>query len=421
MGRHHPTRETLSRFTEGELPPEEARGIERHLDVCSDCRDRAEEISALERLQLLDSWLNPAYTHAIDEAFDRAVAGAARRLAGMWGEDQSSEELIANLLREPAPTRRWRVRDEERFHTLKLAQLLRTRSRESWFSDPATGLDLAELAVVVTQHLDPRRYGADLVEDALALSWAYLGNSYRIMSDLWRAEKALRQAWSHHVQGGGDPYTEAELFNITASLRKVQGQFDEALRFSDRAIVLFRDLKDRQLEGSTLIQKGLYLGDQGHYEEAIPILWKGLTRIDPERDPRLLLTGKHNLIRLLSPAGAPDKALQLLEECRPLYRELGDRMNLVRMGWAEGNIRKDLGRFAEAEVSLREVREVLLDCQLGVDVFLVSMDLAEVYAQTGRQRQVRAILSEVIPLGEAMGMRRDVMIARLLYEQVSRR
>jgi tetratricopeptide (TPR) repeat protein len=421
MGRHHPNRETLSRFTEGELPPDEARGIERHLATCSDCRDRADEISALERLQLLDSWLNPAYAKAIDQAFDRAIVGTARRLAGLWGEDQSSEELIANLLREPAPARQWRVREEERFHTLKLAQLLRTRSRESWFSDPATGLDLAELAVVVTQHLNPRRYGTDLVEDALALSWAYLGNSYRIMSDLWRAEKALHQAWSHHVQGGGDPHTEAELFNITASLRKLQGRFDEALRFSDRAIALFRDLNDRQLEGSTLIQKGLYLGDRGHYQEAIPVLWKGLTRIDPERDPRLLLAGKHNLIRLLSPAGAPDKAWQLLEECRPLYRELGDRMNLVRMGWAEGNVGKDLGRFAEAEVSLLEAREILLDCQLGADVFLVSIDLAELYAQTGRQRQVRAILGEVIPLGEAMGLRQGVMMARLLYEQASRR
>ena len=385
--------------------------------LCSDCRDRADEVSARKQLEILDSWLRPGY----GDAFDRAAERVTEQLERLWGESTKSEDLLAELMREPLTKRRQRVRDEERFHSLKLCELLRAQSREKWFSEPATGLDLAELAVLVTQHLNPQRYGTDLVGDALALSWAYLGNSYRIMSDLWRAEKALHQAWSHHVQGGGDPHTEAELFNITASLRKLQGRFDEALQFSDRAIALFRDLNDRQLEGSTLIQKGLYLGDRGHYQEAIPILWKGLTRIDPERDPRLLLAGKHNLIRLLSPAGAPDKAWQLLEQCRPLYRELGDRMNLVRMGWAEGNVGKDLGRFVEAEVSLLEAREILLDCQLGADVFMVSIDLAELYAQTGRQRQVRAILGEVIPLGEAMGLRQGVMAARLLYEQASRR
>ena len=61
MGRHHPNRETLSRFTVGELPPDEARGIELHLALCSDCRDRADEVSSLERLQLLESWLFPQY------------------------------------------------------------------------------------------------------------------------------------------------------------------------------------------------------------------------------------------------------------------------------------------------------------------------------------------------------------------------
>jgi tetratricopeptide (TPR) repeat protein len=417
MGRHHPNRETLSRFTEGELPPDEARGIERHLALCSDCRDRADEVSSLERLQLLESWLFPQY----DYAFDRALAGAAVRLAGFWGEDRSSEDLIAELLREPAPVRRWRVCNEERFHSLRLAQLLRTRSRECWFSHPATGLDFAELAVAVAQRLDRRRYGADLVEDALALSWASLGNNFRITSDPWRAEKALREAWKHHIQGGGDPYTEAELFNFTASLRSLQGRFNEAAQLGDRGIALYRELKDRQLEGSTLIQKGLHLGDAGRHQQAIPILRRGLARIDPERDPRLLLAGKHNLIRLLSPAGAPDKAWQLLEECRPLYRELGERMNLVKLGWLEGNIRKDLGRLAEAEASLLEVREAFLASQLGADVFLVSLDLAEIYTKAGRRRQVLEILGEVIPLGEALGLRQDLLMARLLYEQATRR
>ena len=70
---------------------------------------------------------------------------------------------------------------------------------------------------------------------------------------------------------------------------------------------------------------------------------------------------------------------------------------------------------------MREPREIFLENQLGADVFYVSMDLAEIYAKSGQRQQSREILDEVIPLGEAIGLRQEILMARLLYEQVSRR
>ena len=70
---------------------------------------------------------------------------------------------------------------------------------------------------------------------------------------------------------------------------------------------------------------------------------------------------------------------------------------------------------------MRESREIFLDNHLGGDVFRISIDLADVYVKDGRRRQSREILDEVIPLGEAIGLGQDVLMARLLYEQVSRR
>jgi tetratricopeptide (TPR) repeat protein len=416
MSRHHPNRETLSRFTEGELPPEETRGIERHLALCSDCRERADEVFAQTQLETLDSWLRPGYR----DAFDRASERVAEQLAGLRGESHRSEDLLTELLREPLANRLQRVRDEQRFHSLKFCELLRSRSRENWFSDPSTGLDFAELAVEVAEHLDPARYGSHLVEDARALSWAYLGNGFRITSDLWRAEKALRRAWCLNHQDDADPYSKAELLNFTSSLLNVHSQFDKAIQCTDLAISLYREVNDRHLEGATLIQKGIHLCDQGLCEEAILCFRTGLTRIDSERDPRLLLAGKNNLIRALSAAGSPEKAWRLLKESVPLYQELGDRILLARLGGLIGIVARDLGRLAEAEIVLRETREVFLENQLGADIFYVSMDLADVFVKGGRLRQSRDILDEVIPLGEAIGIRQDVLMARLLYEQVSR-
>jgi tetratricopeptide (TPR) repeat protein len=416
MREQHPDPEALARFAVGELAGAEGHEIERHLAVCSDCRDRADEALDLLALPLLDG-LCPGY----DEAFDRALLGAAEQLAGLRREDRSAEDLLAELLREPAAGRQRKIREDERFHSLKLGQLLRTHSSERWFSDPAAARDLAELAVGVAEQLSPQRYGAMLIADARALSWAYLGNACRITSDPWRAERALHQAWSHHRRGSGDVDTESELLLFTSSLRIVQDRFDEAVRIADQAIAFYRSLRDVHREGSALLKKGIALGDAGRYREAIAATRAGLLRIDAAKDPRLLLIGKQNLTWDLIECGEHREAGRLLEELRSPGRESTDGMILARLDWIEGCLAGYLGRFTEAERRLRETRDFFLHHDSGADVFLVSLHLAELHARAGQPRRVRTLLGEMIPLGEAMELRRETLAARLLYEQAARR
>jgi anti-sigma factor ChrR (cupin superfamily) len=125
----HPDRETLKRFVAGEQSSGEARRTDQHLSFCSECRDRADEISTRQALRVLDSWLSPSY----DEAFDRA------------------------------------------------------------------------------------------------------------------AERVV-EAWSHHLQSGEDAYTETELLVFTASLRRDQSRYEEAVQLTDQAIALYREGQDSQLE-----------------------------------------------------------------------------------------------------------------------------------------------------------------------------
>src|SRR5258706_3775150 len=191
----HPDRETLKRFVAGEQTSGDARRTDQHLSFCSECRDRADEISTRQAIRLLDSWLSPGY----DEAFDRAAERVVEQLASFAEPPGSAECLLAELLRETVSERRRRIVTEERFHSLKLCQLLQGRSRNAWTSAPATALEMADLAVEVTQYLDSGRYGTCVVEDARALAWSHLGNAFRIGSDHWRAEQALHQAWAHHL------------------------------------------------------------------------------------------------------------------------------------------------------------------------------------------------------------------------------
>jgi tetratricopeptide (TPR) repeat protein len=414
--REHPDRETLQQFISGQLTSEDARLTDRHLSVCSECRDRADEISEWLALQLLDSWMRPSY----DEAFERAADRVADRLAGILEEGRNSEDLVAELLEQSAPERRRRITSEERFQTIRLSQLLRSRSRETWTVDPSAALELADLSVEVARHLDSGRYGTCLVEDSRAAAWAYLGNTFRINSDLWRAEQALRQAWLHHLSAGEDAYTEAELLSFTSSLRNTQGLCEEAIKLADRAIAIYREGQDHSLEGIALIQKGAALGGLGCNQEAISVIRAGLDKVDPIESPRVALAGKHNLIWSLCNGGSPAEAWKALERSRPFYLDLGHQMDLARLRWLEGQIAMDLRWLGKAESILYEVREVFVDCSCGVEVFLISVDLAQISALIGQHQKVKVVLGELIPLGEALGLSKAVFKARLLYEQASR-
>jgi tetratricopeptide (TPR) repeat protein len=410
----HPDRETLKRFVAGEQSSGEARQTDQHLSFCTECRDRADEISTRLTLRLLDSWLSPGY----DDAFERATDRVIEQLAGFTEDPRSTEGLLVELLREPISGRHRRIRTEEKFHSLKLSQLLQARTRAAWASAPAAALELADLAVEVTRHLNSGRYGSCVVEDARAVAWSYLGNAFRISSDYWRAEQALHQAWSHHALAGEDAYTETELLTFTSSLRKDQTRYQEAVQLSDRAIALYREGQDRHLEGAALILKGLTLGRAGRSRDAIPVLCAGLDRVDPQRDPREQFAGTHNLIGFIAEGGEPGRAKELLEQNRHLRQNLG-RMDLARVQWLEGRIANELGNFMKAKAELHEACESFLDLQVGAEVFLVSLDLAGTYSLSGEYRQAKEVLDELIPLGEALGLSKAVFLARLLYEKAS--
>ena len=413
MKEHHPDQETLLQFRRGELAPEDEREIERHLSRCASCRERADEIEILTRLEILESWLHPGY----DEAIERAADRVSERLTDLLAEVRDTEVLFTELFRQPAPERRALVRRDPRFHSIKLCQRLESRSREMWFSDPVIALESAELAVEIAERLDSVRYGSSLVEDARATAWGYLGNSYRVSSDLWKAEASFRKAWLHHIQAGEDPYTEGELLSFLASLRDWQSRVDDATRALDRAVAIYREGQDRIMESAALIKKGSSLGYSGQCREALRLISKGLRQLDSEREPRLELAGWHNMICFINNAGSPSKALRMLTRKRHLYEEFGDSLHRVRLRWVEGKILRDLNDFKAAEITFRQTKERLTDRELGLDAALLSLDLAVLYAKQGLRAGVREVTAEIIPFFDTYKLVQESLMARLLFER----
>jgi tetratricopeptide (TPR) repeat protein len=292
-------------------------------------------------------------------ALDAALGKAGDRIEEIHREIEAAAGLLEELTAMPEEKRSERIRTEVRFHALKLCDLLLKRSREAWFRDPARAVGLARLAVEIAEWLDVGHYGEVLVEEERALAWAYLGNAHRIASDLRSAEEALLRAEAHYKRGGEDALTGAQILSFVASLRISQGRFGEAAELIDRAIAVYREARDRHLEGKALIKKGTVLGYEGRYPEAVRIVRRGLSRINLLEEPRLLVAAQHNLTWYLNESGRHQEALDNLQTTRAVYIELGDEAHLIRLRWLEGRICRDLVRLDQAETALREARPTI--------------------------------------------------------------
>lgn len=354
-----------------------------------------------------------------EPALDAALERAGDRLEEIHREIESAAGLLEELAATPAPERPERIRTEVRFHAFKLCDLLLKRSRESWFRDPARAVELAKLAVEIADWLDAGYYGESLVEDERATAWAHLGNAYRIASDLRSAEEALLRAEEHHKRSGEDVLTGAQILSFLASLRTSQGRFEEAVEILNQAVSVYREARDRHLEGKALIQKGIASGLGGRPREAIRQIRRGLQRVNVIDEPQLLVSAQHNLIWFLNDSGQHLEASGALEKTRNLYLALGEQTHLIRLRWLEGRIARDLGRLDQAETALREARDGFIERGIGFDAARVSLDLATVYLRQGRTADLKRVAAEMVPVFESRDVHQEALAALLLFRQAA--
>ncbi len=336
----------------------------------------------------------------------------------LFREIDEATALLGEIAAKP-PAERLELVQEAQFHKVKLCQLLEARSEEVWCEDPAAGVEWARLAVEISGRLDEERYGRGLVADTQATAWACLGNAYRVASDLRQTEEALDEAEARLQRSGGEAYAEALIFSYRASLRSSQGLFREAVKLLDRALAIYRDAKDRHLEGKTLIQKAMALAYDGKVERAARLAQRGLSLVDPAEDPRLFITARHNLIGYLHETGSPDEALETLRRTRGLYQDLGEPSHLARLSWLEGRINRDLGRLEEAEAALKEAQDFFVRHEIGFDAAMVMLDLATVYDRRGEAAALQRLAAEMVPIFASRDVHPEMLAALALFQKAA--
>ncbi|HVS00227.1 MAG TPA: zf-HC2 domain-containing protein [Thermoanaerobaculia bacterium] len=186
-GAAHPVAETLARYARGELPRAASRELERHLMSCLECQQEVDRLSAGagtvrwqgHRFRRAEKPPNPADPEKAERRQELAeTLQALGDIIGIVGETE-----LEALLRLPEHQRRARLRDDERLRHLHLCELLEARCRAAWIEAPAEAVELARMAVLLADRLDPETYGSKRLQGFRTVAWLHLGNAFRIAAE----------------------------------------------------------------------------------------------------------------------------------------------------------------------------------------------------------------------------------------------
>lgn len=351
--------------------------------------------------------LSTAYHEVLEQA-ETFIAGRERALTK---ERASAPGLFVELMKLSDDQKRLLIRNSHRFRTWGLCELLLERCRETVIQDPMGAEGLATLALEVAAKLDATYYRNHLVQDLHARAWGYLGNARRVRSDFGGAEEAFVQAASHLKKGSRDLVDFAILLDLKASLRRAQRRFDEALKLLRRAVALFRRAGHFHRAGRSLIIMNTVHRYAGHPERGIPLLCDAIKLIDSDRDPRLDLCARHNLIDDLADTGRFLEAQKHYRETRSYYRSFPDVVTQSRRKWVKGKISSGLGQTAQAERLFLAARDGFIAESMGYDTALISLELATLYARQGRTADLKRLAQEMLPIFSSLQIHREALAA----------
>jgi tetratricopeptide (TPR) repeat protein len=396
------------------LNPRDRNQAVRHLLAgCVSCRElirrtvfRTEEMSGGLSGELLGqlsemSLMTTQLIHTLDEAMGRLL----------WPDIERVTPIQRLAM----------VKRDRRYHTYGVFQAALRAVRKWSKRNPQEAVELAYIALALAELADPEvRLADELRFDWRANALVSLAHAQKSAGEFHASQSALDLADTYLACGTQDPMDRAMFFVAKGGLFYDLGRFEEAVEILNRALPLFRRLKDCNGAGKILLQQAAVL-QYIDPARGLDVVEEGLALIDLEREPRAEWAGRHTQAFCHNELGEPEEAESIFQT----YRYLSDRFPDFEVQgtreWLYARICIRLGRTAEAEHRFRKLQSEYLEQGFRQEAVLTSIELAELLVSQQRTGEALYITQELFPILQAWGLHRDTLaLIALLIESLQR-
>lgn len=430
MAESHLSADLLARWLDGEVDDLSLlRALLPHaVSLCAEC-SRAWDQATAGRVPgqgLLAELQHSAQREGASspEAIEKALTRLRSLKEEVFGKDsgESTEDLLEELLQLPRSERWAAVTSRpERYCRAPLALALLRRSRTVAPRDPEESEHLADLAADVVRHSrrgrrrpEQRRQQA-VAADLFALASAMKGNARRLVGEYREAEVLFQEGHALLRQGSGDPLIFADLLGYQGSLYRDLHRLLEAEKVVRRAVRIYRRVGEDHQAGRALVKLATIREEQGRPEAAVRALKAALGLLSFDIEPHLEEVAYGNLALYVAEAGDAARGLKILEENPP--RKEAPRRSLLHWEWIEGRILAMLGQHGAAVSAFELVREGFSDLGDAPNAAVSTLELALLYVESGRSREVRDLAAEALPVLLTLDLSDQAVAALILFEQ----
>lgn len=404
----HYTEEELADYAFDPRSHAEKAGVEAHLAVCPECRDR---LAFVERI---DAALREPVAWDVSDDIRSETPPPPdvlrQRARAIDEEAAAARTLLAPLLASSVRFRNGRVEEDPRFRTTGAVAELYRAARDLSERQPTFALLAANAAVSIATKLAVAR----TLRSHLHLGRAHFerGRTLFVIGRYKDAEQSLERAESAYDE---DPTTtgwdHAWVWLIRANIYVESERMGQGRILAMRAARQFRIFGDpvmylnaRLLLANVLFMEGDHRGSAEASEEII--------RITRERHNTLLLArALHNCGEAYLLLREFEKALPLYLEAHAIWDELGVELERIRTKRSLATLDIETGNLDHGIKRLDETCRTFEALSITMDAALARMQLGEALLRAGRPETVPDLLRNVVVSFASEGMMRNARTA----------
>jgi predicted ATPase/predicted negative regulator of RcsB-dependent stress response len=242
-----------------------------------------------------------------------------------------------------------------------------------------------------------------LHEDRLGYAWMVRGRALLELQDYSATMASLDQAldWSRK---SGRMDVEPMAWLLRGHVMLALGQYDEAKRYYQESLTIYRSLGDRWGIAKSLGNLAILAGGAAQHMEAMQYLEESLALYRQLGDRSGVARSLHNIGNVAYLLGDFERALALRQECLRICREIGFRWGVASTLKHLGDVEKVLG---QKQIAQQHYQEALsLADELHSNELRVSIlnSLANLLFTMGEKSAARQAYGEALQIALQLGM-----------------